>query len=47
MKTGLRARFEQNPRLKDLLIETGNKELIFDNKHDRFWGIGDGSGTNT
>eukprot|EP00800_Vazella_pourtalesii_P004272 TRINITY_DN145_c0_g1_i16.p1 TRINITY_DN145_c0_g1~~TRINITY_DN145_c0_g1_i16.p1 ORF type:complete len:857 (+),score=109.51 TRINITY_DN145_c0_g1_i16:42-2573(+) len=46
MKTGLRARFEQNPRLKDLLIETGNKELIFDNKHDRFWGIGDGSGKN-
>ena len=44
MEIGLKARFEQNSSLKELLMETRNKDLILNNKNDTYWGIGDGSG---
>ena len=44
MELGLKARFDQNPSLKELLIDSGNKELIFNNERDSYWGIGDGTG---
>eukprot|EP00800_Vazella_pourtalesii_P004271 TRINITY_DN145_c0_g1_i15.p1 TRINITY_DN145_c0_g1~~TRINITY_DN145_c0_g1_i15.p1 ORF type:complete len:863 (+),score=101.55 TRINITY_DN145_c0_g1_i15:42-2591(+) len=46
MEIGLKARFEQNSSLKELLMETRNKDLILNNKNDTYWGIGDGSGKN-
>ncbi|TXT59147.1 MAG: hypothetical protein BAJALOKI1v1_1470002 [Promethearchaeota archaeon] len=40
MKEGVRAKFSQNPRLKQLLIETGSQKLEEGNRwHDDFWGI--------
>ena len=47
MQLGLEVRFEQNPPLKDLLLNTGNVNLVFNNKKDEFWGIGNGSGKDT
>jgi ribA/ribD-fused uncharacterized protein len=40
MQIGLKAKFDQHPALKDLLISTENKILIEDSPVDYFWGIG-------
>jgi ribA/ribD-fused uncharacterized protein len=46
MRRLIRAKFE-NPLLQELLISTGDAELIQDNKwNDRFWGICRGEGQN-
>ena len=42
MTVGLRAKFDQNPRLADFLKSTGNKVLIECNRHDSFGGNGVG-----
>jgi predicted NAD-dependent protein-ADP-ribosyltransferase YbiA (DUF1768 family) len=40
METALRAKFTQNPHLKQLLLSTGDATLIEDSPTDYFWGIG-------
>jgi ribA/ribD-fused uncharacterized protein len=46
MKLGLSLKFD-NPDLKQMLLETGNQELIEGNKHgDVFWGVCNGKGQN-
>ena len=40
MKKGVTAKFEQNPRLKKLLIETGNTTIAEASPRDKIWGIG-------
>ena len=40
METGVQAKFSQNQDLKNLLLETGNKDLQESNKFDSFWGTG-------
>lgn len=41
------AKFQQNPELKQKLLETGNKELIEGNMwHDKYWGIYKNQGKN-
>jgi ribA/ribD-fused uncharacterized protein len=39
MKTGLLAKFSQNERLKQLLLSTGDTEIIEDSPRDA-WGVG-------
>ena len=40
MEQGVRAKFNQNPKLKELLIETGDQRLAEGNRWgDTFWGI--------
>lgn len=34
------AKFGQNPKLKQLLVETGNAELVEASPYDRVWGVG-------
>lgn len=47
MRTVLRCKFTQNPELADMLIATGNAELIEDNTwNDRYWGVCNGKGKN-
>ena len=47
MLAGLRAKFQQHPDLKELLVHTGNRQIIEDTKTDAFWGSGhDGRGLN-
>lgn len=41
MRTGLKYKFDQHPKLRDLLISTKNKILIEDSPYDYFWGIGE------
>jgi N-glycosidase YbiA len=42
-----RAKFTQHPRLRDLLISTGDAHLIEHTRNDRYWGDGgDGTGLN-
>ena len=40
METGVEAKFSQNQDLRNLLIETGTKDLQECNKFDSFWGTG-------
>lgn len=40
MRNALRAKFEQNPPLKELLLGTGNRTLIDVNPIDLYWGVG-------
>ena len=41
------AKFTQNPDLAEMLIATGDEELVEGNYwHDTFWGVCDGVGTN-
>lgn len=42
VKTGNRAKFEQNPDLKAILIETGDAILAEASPRDKIWGIGIG-----
>jgi ribA/ribD-fused uncharacterized protein len=44
MLKGLRAKFSQNPSLKQQLLATGDKALHEKNPDDFFWGYGDGTG---
>jgi ribA/ribD-fused uncharacterized protein len=47
MMRALRAKFDQHSELRDLLISTGEAELIEHTKNDSYWGDGgDGSGRN-
>jgi ribA/ribD-fused uncharacterized protein len=47
MRRADRAKFEQNPELAQLLLDTGQAELVEDSLSEPFWGIGpDGSGSN-
>lgn len=40
MITGCAAKFSQNPKLKELLLGTGNKVLVEASPFDKVWGIG-------
>lgn len=40
METVLYAKFEQNPELKEKLLQTGNKILVEASAKDTIWGIG-------
>lgn len=40
MRTGLRAKFTQNPHLTNFLIKTGTTNILECNRADKFWGIG-------
>ncbi|CAF1339418.1 unnamed protein product [Rotaria sp. Silwood1] len=41
------AKFEQHPKLKELLLSTGNRLLVEHTKNDSYWGDGgDGTGKN-
>lgn len=47
MRDALRAKFEQHPKLRTLLLNTGNSELIEHTRNDSYWADGgDGSGRN-
>jgi len=38
MRTGLNAKFTQNPELAQLLLSTADKEIIENSPYDTFWG---------
>jgi len=47
MRVALRAKFEQHPALKDLLLSTGDERLVEHTERDTYWADGgDGSGKN-
>ncbi len=47
MRDALRAKFDQHPKLKSLLLSTGDAELIEHSRNDRYWADGgDGTGKN-
>eukprot|EP01120_Amphizonella_sp_Union-15-10_P003926 TRINITY_DN1438_c0_g1_i1.p1 TRINITY_DN1438_c0_g1~~TRINITY_DN1438_c0_g1_i1.p1 ORF type:complete len:162 (+),score=44.01 TRINITY_DN1438_c0_g1_i1:45-488(+) len=48
MKKGVLAKFTQHEDLKKILLETGDAEIVEDNKDDAYWGNGgrDGKGLN-
>jgi ribA/ribD-fused uncharacterized protein len=47
MRAALRAKFEQHPKLKSLLLSTGEVELIEHTRNDSYWvDGGDGTGKN-
>lgn len=47
MRRAVRAKFEQHPALRDLLLSTGDAALVERTTNDAFWGDGgDGSGEN-
>lgn len=47
MKLVLRAKFSQHTDLMQMLIDTGDAQLVEDSPNDAFWGIGrDGAGQN-
>lgn len=47
MRKALRAKFTQHPRLKKLLLSTGNEYIIENAPNDYYWGCGKrGSGKN-
>lgn len=47
MMKGVRAKFTQNPKAKELLLKTGDAELIEGNTWgDSFWGVCNGKGKN-
>lgn len=39
MEKGLIAKFQQHQKLRDLLLETGDAEIVEDSPYDSFWGI--------
>jgi len=48
MRDAVYAKFEQNPELKEKLLETGDLKIVENSPVDFFWGVGsDGSGENT
>ncbi len=47
MREVLRAKFEQHPALRSLLLKTGDAELVEHTTNDRYWADGgDGAGKN-
>ena len=47
MKDGLKLKFEQNPKLLEVLLATGNRKIVEHTKTNNYWGDGgDGSGKN-
>lgn len=47
MREALQAKFTQHPELRELLLSTGDAELIEHTANDRYWADGsDGSGAN-
>jgi ribA/ribD-fused uncharacterized protein len=47
MREALRAKFEQHPALRSLLLKTGDAELVEHTANDRYWADGgDGRGRN-
>lgn len=47
MRRAVRAKFEQNPDIRAVLLGTGEEELIEDARNDDYWGCGaDGTGKN-
>ena len=47
MENVLRLKFDQNPKLKEKLLATGDKELVeFNTWGDKIWGVCDGVGEN-
>jgi ribA/ribD-fused uncharacterized protein len=46
MERALRAKFSENRQLRELLLSTGDRPLIENNKRDSYWGIGTGNGLN-
>lgn len=47
MERAVRAKFTQHPELRDLLLATGEEELVEAAPTDTYWGVGrDGSGLN-
>jgi len=47
MKEALLAKFTQHERLQDILLATGQREIVEHTKNDSYWGDGgDGSGLN-
>lgn len=47
MLTALRAKFTQHDKLKKILLDTGDAQLIENSPYDSFWGIGtNGQGKN-
>ncbi len=47
MRRAVRAKFEQNPDIRAVLLGTGDAELIENAPHDYYWGCGaDGTGKN-
>lgn len=48
MLRAIRAKFGQNANLAEMLLATGDAEIVEDSKYDSYWGIGrDGTGNNT
>ena len=41
MMQGLEAKFDQHPYLREKLIATGSKQLVFYHMKDPFWGTGE------
>jgi N-glycosidase YbiA len=47
MRIAVLAKFEQNPEIAKILLETGDEELIENTTKDHYWGIGStGTGLN-
>ncbi len=47
MRRALRAKFTAHPELRDLLLGTGDADLVENAPGDYYWGVGkDGSGKN-
>jgi ribA/ribD-fused uncharacterized protein len=47
MRRAIWAKFEQNRQLRELLLATGDEELVHESRSDRFWGRNrDGAGEN-
>jgi len=47
MRRAVRAKFEQNPDIRAILLGTGDEELIEDAPNDAYWGCGaEGTGKN-
>lgn len=47
MRAAVRAKFTQHPKLTDLLLSTGDAEIVEHTKNDSYWADGgDGSGKN-
>ncbi|MBN1966275.1 MAG: NADAR family protein [Anaerolineae bacterium] len=47
MRRAVRAKFEQNEDIREVLLGTGNEDLVEATTHDTYWGCGsDGAGQN-
>jgi ribA/ribD-fused uncharacterized protein len=47
MRKALRLKFDSHPKLREILVGTGDEDIIEDAKNDNYWGCGkDGSGKN-